>query len=125
MPPRRMSQAAIKKLVANKVAEAIAADRATRGDAGRAGVPVGAPAFCECTFAGWFEKNEMVFSIRECAEGMKVKFAAATLQGCALTWWNSQVATSGLENANRTSWTEMKKLMTEEFCPKEEIQRME
>ncbi|GJZ35793.1 putative reverse transcriptase domain-containing protein [Tanacetum coccineum] len=67
----------------------------------------------------------MVFSISECGEGKKVKFAIATLQGHALTWWNSQVATLGLENANRTSWTDMKKLMTEEFCRAKEIQRME
>ncbi|GKA28113.1 hypothetical protein Tco_0714281 [Tanacetum coccineum] len=32
----------------------------------------------------------MVFGISECAEARKVKFAAATLQGRALTWWNSQ-----------------------------------
>nr|GEV65652.1 putative reverse transcriptase domain-containing protein [Tanacetum cinerariifolium] len=69
----------------------------------------------------WFEKTEMVFSISECAEGKKVKFVAPTLQGHALTWWNSQVATLGLENVNRTLWTELKKLMNEEFFPKEEI----
>nr|GEY84904.1 reverse transcriptase domain-containing protein [Tanacetum cinerariifolium] len=34
----------------------------------------------------WFEKSEMVFSISDCAEKNKVKFAAATLQGRALTW---------------------------------------
>ncbi|GJZ39323.1 putative reverse transcriptase domain-containing protein, partial [Tanacetum coccineum] len=39
MPPKRMSQAAIEKLIADKVAEAIAADRATRGDVGAAGGP--------------------------------------------------------------------------------------
>nr|GFD06614.1 putative reverse transcriptase domain-containing protein [Tanacetum cinerariifolium] len=33
----------------------------------------------------WFEKSEMVFSISDCAERNKVKFAAATLQGRALT----------------------------------------
>ncbi|GJZ99769.1 hypothetical protein Tco_0672320 [Tanacetum coccineum] len=37
-------------------------------------------------------------------QGKKVKFAAATLQGPALTWWN------------RMPWTEMKQLMTAEFC---------
>ncbi|GKC21092.1 putative reverse transcriptase domain-containing protein, partial [Tanacetum coccineum] len=46
-------------------------------------------------------------------QGKKVKFAAATLQGPALTWWN------------RMPWTEMKQLMTAEFFPVEEIQRME
>ncbi|GJS97782.1 hypothetical protein Tco_0804750 [Tanacetum coccineum] len=45
----------------------------------------------------WFEKIKSVFGISECAERSKVKFAAATLQGRALTWWNSQVATLGLE----------------------------
>ncbi|GJV58089.1 putative reverse transcriptase domain-containing protein [Tanacetum coccineum] len=48
----------------------------------------------------WFEKTESVFSISEYTERNKVKFTAATLQGRALTWWNSQVATLGLEVAN-------------------------
>ncbi|GJW90859.1 putative zinc finger, CCHC-type, retrotransposon gag domain protein [Tanacetum coccineum] len=73
----------------------------------------------------WFEKTEMVFGISECAEARKVKFVAATLQGRALTWWNSQVAMMGLEAANQIGWTEMKRIMTDEFCPVEEVQRME
>ncbi|GJX94612.1 hypothetical protein Tco_0349198 [Tanacetum coccineum] len=43
----------------------------------------------------------------------------------ALTWWNSQVATMGLEDANQIGWTKMKRIMTEEFCPVEEVQQME
>nr|GEX93119.1 hypothetical protein [Tanacetum cinerariifolium] len=104
-----------------------------------------APPVCECTFSGfmkrnptpfhgkegdielcrWFEKSEMVFSISDCAERNKVKFVAATLQGRALTWWNSQVATLGLNVAIGKSWGDIKKMMLEEFCPNEEIQRME
>ncbi|GKB43519.1 hypothetical protein Tco_0888461 [Tanacetum coccineum] len=38
---------------------------------------------------------------RPVREGKKVKFDAATLQGPALTWWNSKVATMGLETVNR------------------------
>ncbi|GKA40020.1 putative reverse transcriptase domain-containing protein [Tanacetum coccineum] len=38
----------------------------------------------------WFKKTESVFGISECAEGKKVKFVAATLQGPALTWWNAK-----------------------------------
>ncbi|GKA45289.1 putative reverse transcriptase domain-containing protein [Tanacetum coccineum] len=114
-------------------------------NANEAGGQGGEPTVRECTFSGfmkcnptvfhghegavelsrWFEKTEMVFGISECAEARKVKIAAATLQGRALTWWNSQVATRGLEAANQIGWTEMKRLMTEEFCPIEEIQRME
>ncbi|GJT50923.1 putative reverse transcriptase domain-containing protein [Tanacetum coccineum] len=67
----------------------------------------------------------MVFGISECAEARKVKFAAAILQGRALTWWNSQVATMGLEAANQIGWTKMKRIMTDEFFPVEEVQQME
>ncbi|GJR04672.1 putative reverse transcriptase domain-containing protein [Tanacetum coccineum] len=58
-------------------------------------------------------------------QGRKGQICAAKLQGRALTWWNSQVATMGLEAANQIGWTEMKRIMTEEFCPIEEVQRME
>ncbi|GJY14614.1 putative reverse transcriptase domain-containing protein [Tanacetum coccineum] len=112
---------------------------------GNAGGQGGAPPARECTYSSfmkcnptsfhgnegavelcrWFEKTESVFSISECAERNKVKFAAATLQGRALTWWNSQVATLGLEVVNAKSWNDMKIMMREEFCPPEEIQRME
>ncbi|GJU20541.1 putative reverse transcriptase domain-containing protein [Tanacetum coccineum] len=51
--------------------------------------------------------------------------SAATLEGPALTWWKTKVATMGLETVNQMPWTEMKQLMTAEFCPIEEIQRME
>nr|GEU63255.1 putative reverse transcriptase domain-containing protein [Tanacetum cinerariifolium] len=59
----------------------------------------------------WFEKTKIVFEISECAEGKKVKFAAATLEGQALTWWKTKVATMGLETVNQMPWIEMKQLM--------------
>nr|GFC59263.1 hypothetical protein [Tanacetum cinerariifolium] len=63
----------------------------------------------------WFEKTKSVFEISECAEGKKLKFAAATLEGPALIWWKTKVATMGLETVNQMPWTEMKQLMTLEF----------
>ncbi|GJZ56671.1 putative reverse transcriptase domain-containing protein [Tanacetum coccineum] len=63
----------------------------------------------------WFEKTESVFEINKCAEGKKVRFVAATLQRHALTWWNTKVATMGLETVNQMPWTEMKQLMICEF----------
>ncbi|GKF60476.1 hypothetical protein Tco_0177262, partial [Tanacetum coccineum] len=80
-----------------------------------------APAARECTFAGfmkcnhaafcgvegavelrrWFKKIESVFEISECTEGKKVKFAAAILEGLALTWWKTKVETVGLETVNQ------------------------
>nr|GEW97174.1 hypothetical protein [Tanacetum cinerariifolium] len=73
----------------------------------------------------WFEKTESVFGISECVEGKKVRFAIVTLQGPNLTWWNAKIATRGFETMNQMPWTKMKHLMTAEFCPIEEIQRME
>ncbi|GJY96569.1 putative reverse transcriptase domain-containing protein [Tanacetum coccineum] len=52
-------------------------------------------------------------------------YVAATLQGPALTWWNVKIATMGLETVKQMPWIEMKQLMTVEFCPIEEVQRME
>ncbi|GJW11345.1 putative reverse transcriptase domain-containing protein [Tanacetum coccineum] len=72
----------------------------------------------------WFKKTKSVFEISECVEGKKVKFAAATLEGPALTWWKTKVATMGLDTVNQMPWTEMKQLMTAEFCLIEEIQRL-
>nr|GFA87057.1 putative reverse transcriptase domain-containing protein [Tanacetum cinerariifolium] len=73
----------------------------------------------------WFEKLESVFQISECKEKDRVKFAMATLHGHALTWWNERMKAMGIEAANSTPWSEVKKWMTEEFCPQSVIQRME
>ncbi|GJW43276.1 putative reverse transcriptase domain-containing protein [Tanacetum coccineum] len=73
----------------------------------------------------WFEKLEFVFRISDCKERDKVKFATATLQGRALTWWNGRIASMGIDAANGTPWTEVRKWMTEEFCPRSVLQRLE
>nr|GEX55013.1 retrotransposon protein, putative, Ty3-gypsy subclass [Tanacetum cinerariifolium] len=71
------------------------------------------------------EKLESVFLISDCKEMDKVKFATATLQGRALTWWNGRIASMGIDAANGTPWIEVKKWMTEEFCPRSVLQRLE
>ncbi|GJR88621.1 putative reverse transcriptase domain-containing protein [Tanacetum coccineum] len=139
-------------MIKESVDAAIVVERARHANIGndaRGSGPVrgqdATPAVCKCTFDGfmkcnptafhgtegavelrrWFEKTKSVFGISECAEGKKVKFAVVTLQGPSLTWWNAKVATIGLETVNQMPWTEMKQLMTVEFCPIEEFQKME
>nr|GEW13171.1 putative reverse transcriptase domain-containing protein [Tanacetum cinerariifolium] len=73
----------------------------------------------------WIEKTEMAFTVSKCIEANKIVFVAATFQDRALTWWNSQAATLGMESVTRKMWAEIKVMMEEEFCPPEEIQRME
>ncbi|GJT66484.1 hypothetical protein Tco_1017964 [Tanacetum coccineum] len=111
-----MSNAAIEQLISERVAKALEDDCAARLNTG--GKTQDRQLRSTLLL---FEKMEMVFSISECAEGKKVKFAAATLQGRALTWWNSQVATLGLETANGLPWAELRKLMTAEFFPRDEL----
>ncbi|GKD00821.1 putative reverse transcriptase domain-containing protein [Tanacetum coccineum] len=43
----------------------------------------------------------------------------------ALTWWNSHKRTIGVEAAYAMNWVELMKLMTEVYCPRNEIQKME
>nr|GEV08151.1 hypothetical protein [Tanacetum cinerariifolium] len=43
----------------------------------------------------WFEKMEIMFSISNCPLKYQVKYATCTLQGSALTWWNSHKRTIG------------------------------
>ncbi|GJT74870.1 hypothetical protein Tco_1041595 [Tanacetum coccineum] len=130
-----LTQAAVRRMIKESVDTAIAAERArqanVRNDAMGYGPARGqdvVPVVRECTFVGfmkcnptifhsiegsvelrrWFEKIESVFRISECAEGKKVKFVVSILQGLALTWWNSKIATIGLETVNQMPWTEMK-----------------
>nr|GEV02520.1 putative reverse transcriptase domain-containing protein [Tanacetum cinerariifolium] len=121
IPPKSapMTQAAIRRMIKESVDAAIAAEFMKCNPTAFHG-PGGA-----VELQRWFEKTKSVFGINECAEGKKVKFDAATLQGPALTWWNAKVATMCLETVNQMPWTEMKQLMIAEFYPIEEVQRME
>ncbi|GKE03586.1 putative reverse transcriptase domain-containing protein, partial [Tanacetum coccineum] len=75
--------------------------------------------------ARWFEKMETVFHISNCPEKYQVKYASCMLLNSALTWWNSHKRTIGNEAAYAMSWAELIKLMTEVYCPRNEIQKME
>nr|GEV18865.1 hypothetical protein [Tanacetum cinerariifolium] len=71
---------------------------------GPAGGPTAVPVAQECTFTGYMKCGPCNF--------IRLK-------------WNTQVATLGLEVANGKPWTEVKKMMINEFCPIEEVQRLE
>nr|GEW79965.1 hypothetical protein [Tanacetum cinerariifolium] len=73
----------------------------------------------------WFEKMESVFNISNCTTACQVKYAACTLQGVALTWWNSHVKTVTLEVAQALPWKTLKKMMTDKYCPRGEIKKLE
>ncbi|GKB69399.1 hypothetical protein Tco_0930811 [Tanacetum coccineum] len=65
---------------------------------------------------------------RECTYQDFMKCQDSTLRErkeFALTWWNSHKRTIGTEAAFTMSWKELIKLMTEVYCPRNEIQKME
>ncbi|GJX53548.1 reverse transcriptase domain-containing protein [Tanacetum coccineum] len=128
MPPKRastteapaMTQDAIRKLVADSVTSALEAQAATicqpfyfNGTEGAVGL------------IRWFERTESVFSRSRCAEENKVTFATGTLTDDALSWWNAYAQPMGVEQANQITWTELKRLLTNKYCPRTEIRKME
>ncbi|GJR71327.1 hypothetical protein Tco_0083692 [Tanacetum coccineum] len=60
-----------------------------------------------------------------CAENQKVKYAASSFINKALTWWNTHVQAMGCEAAIGMSWVDFKTLLVEEFCPSNEIEKLE
>ncbi|GJS33647.1 reverse transcriptase domain-containing protein [Tanacetum coccineum] len=73
----------------------------------------------------WFERTESVFSRSKCAEEDRVTFATGTLTDDALSWWNSYAQPIGIEQANRITWTELKRLLTNKYYPRTEVKKME
>ncbi|GJX36112.1 reverse transcriptase domain-containing protein [Tanacetum coccineum] len=145
-PP--MTQAAIKKLVADSVAAALEAQAATMANTDNTTrntrqreTPIARKCsykeFMNCqpfNFKGtegavglirWFERTESVFLRSNCTEDCKVKFATGTLTEEALSWWNSFAQPIGIEEAYKISWSEFKKLLIKKYCPRTEVKKME
>nr|GFA94846.1 putative reverse transcriptase domain-containing protein [Tanacetum cinerariifolium] len=68
---------------------------------------------------------ESVFHISNCAVENQVKFATCTLHSVALTWWNTYVKTVGPDSAYGMPWKTLMKMMTEKYCPRNEIRKLE
>ncbi|GKE34761.1 hypothetical protein Tco_1454083 [Tanacetum coccineum] len=132
MPPKRtstseapaMTQAAIRKLVADSVTSALEAQAVTMANTSNPNRNTGPTGtlvskmgnykeFISCQpfyFNGtegavglirWFERTESVFSNSRCAEENKVTFATGTLTDDALSWWNAYAQPMGIDQANQ------------------------
>nr|GEY22725.1 putative reverse transcriptase domain-containing protein [Tanacetum cinerariifolium] len=55
----------------------------------------------------------------------QVKFISCTLQGSALTWWNSHMRAVGQDVAYAISYAALKRMITDKYCPRGEIQKLE
>ncbi|GKA18383.1 reverse transcriptase domain-containing protein [Tanacetum coccineum] len=141
-----MTQAAIRKLVADSVSAALEAQAATMANTDNTNTgPREAPVARKCSykefmscqpfnFKGtegavglirWFERTESVFLRSNCTEDCKVKFATGTLTEEALSWWNSFAQPIGIEEAYKITWSEFKTLLIKKYCPRTEVKKME
>ncbi|GJR99436.1 putative reverse transcriptase domain-containing protein [Tanacetum coccineum] len=73
----------------------------------------------------WFERMETVFRISNCSVENQIKFSTCTLLAGALTWWNSHVMTVTHDVAYSMTWVDLKKKMTDKYCPRNEIKKLE
>ncbi|GJS28457.1 putative reverse transcriptase domain-containing protein [Tanacetum coccineum] len=83
-----MSQAAIRKLVADSVATTLEAQVATMANTDNSNRNI-----------------RQVFLRSNCTKDCKVKFATGTLTEEALSWWNSFAQPIGIEEAYKITWT--------------------
>ncbi|GJU79902.1 putative reverse transcriptase domain-containing protein [Tanacetum coccineum] len=68
---------------------------------------------------------ESVFDNSGCTAKQRVRYASSCFVNKALTWWNTQVQAKGHEAAIGISWNDFKALLVEEFCPSNEMEKLE
>nr|GEV82394.1 reverse transcriptase domain-containing protein [Tanacetum cinerariifolium] len=153
IPPKRtstfealaMTQAAIKKLVANSVFEALEAQAANMANTDITTRPRETPVARKCTYKEFmscqpfyfnstegavglihrFKRTALVFSRSNYTQDCKVKFATGTLIEDALSWWNSYAKPIRIEQADKIAWTELKRLLANKYCPRTEVKKIE
>jgi len=73
----------------------------------------------------WFDEMENAFLNADCPEDLKTRHSTACLRDHALAWWNSEKLNRGSEEAYDLSWDDLKELMLEEYCPDNEVEKLE
>ncbi|GKA10816.1 hypothetical protein Tco_0690249, partial [Tanacetum coccineum] len=134
MPPKPMSEARMREIIRDQVTTSMNEFMANMNHGARC-VMVrlvlehGGAGDVVCRSGG--DGAVVLEPVIGCIESMvapdqwKLKSLGPTLQGRALTWWNGRTASMGIDAANGTPWAEVRKWMTEEFCPRSVLQRLE
>ncbi|GKA55616.1 putative reverse transcriptase domain-containing protein [Tanacetum coccineum] len=126
MPPKRtstseslaMTQANIKKLVADSITVALEAQAATMAstsnpnrNTGLTGTPIAKMG----NYKEFISCQPFYFN---------VTFVTGTLTDDALSWWNAYAQPMGVDQANQITWTELKRLLTNKYCPRTKVRKM-
>nr|GEU80874.1 reverse transcriptase domain-containing protein [Tanacetum cinerariifolium] len=121
MPPKITSTsetsaitlATIQRLITNGIAAALETQAINTNDTNRNLEPRETPV----AKRGNYKDN--------CVEENRVTFATGTLTDDVLSWWNAYAHPIGIEQANKITWTELKSLLTNKYCPRTGIKKME
>ncbi|GJR86682.1 putative reverse transcriptase domain-containing protein [Tanacetum coccineum] len=73
----------------------------------------------------WFKRMETIFRIGNCSTENQIKFSTCTLLAGALTWWNSHVLTVSHDVAYAMTWANLRKKMSDKYCPRNEMKKLE
>ncbi|GJV85975.1 reverse transcriptase domain-containing protein [Tanacetum coccineum] len=123
MPPKRtstseapaMTQAAIKKLFADSVAAALEAQAATMvgtSNPNRNTGPTGTPVAKTGNYKEFISCQPFYFNGTEGAVGL-------------IRWFERTESVFSRNQANQITWTELKRLLTNKYCPRTEVRKME
>nr|GFC26811.1 reverse transcriptase domain-containing protein [Tanacetum cinerariifolium] len=108
-----MTQAVIKKLVADSVSAALEAQAANMENTDNTTGPRETHVSRKFTYKD------------NCTKDCKVKFAIGTLIEDALSWWNFYAKPIGIDQADKIAWTKLKRILTNKYCPRTEVKKME
>ncbi|GJQ91438.1 reverse transcriptase domain-containing protein [Tanacetum coccineum] len=117
-------QALIDQGVAAAMAEA-EASRARNGYNSNGSGPRPAQTARECSYSEFLKCKPLDFkgNWRESSDSL-VWFEYDGIDD-ALTWWNAHVKTTTTEAAHAMTWAALKKMMTDKYCPRGEIKKIE
>nr|GEU86414.1 hypothetical protein [Tanacetum cinerariifolium] len=130
MPPKRtstsaapaMTQAAIRKLVADSVAGALETQAATMANTENTNMNNGPRETPVAKKENYKEfKSCQTFDFNE----NKVTFATGILTDDALFGWNAYTQPIGIEQGNKITWTKLKRFLTNTYCAQTEFKKME
>ncbi|GJX47236.1 putative reverse transcriptase domain-containing protein [Tanacetum coccineum] len=139
MPPKKrtttttitapMTDAAIKVLIAQGVADALAeieANRTSRNGDDNHDSGTGSrrreQAARECTYSDFLKCQPLNFKGTKGVVSLTQWFEKIE---SALMWWNSHIKTVGHDTAYRMPWKTLKKMMTAKYCQRGEIKKLE
>ncbi|GKC63583.1 reverse transcriptase domain-containing protein [Tanacetum coccineum] len=119
-----ITNAAIKALIAQGVATALAEYEANKGS-GNGDDSHDSGSSRRTERATRESTYKYVLHISNCTVACQIKFATCTFQGNALTWWNSHVKTVSHDAVYGMPWKTLKNMMTHKYCLRGEIKKLE